>query len=83
MKFDEVKAFHDGIAGVKKNGKWSYVNQEGKMLTPFQFDEVEDFSEGFGRVKKYGKWYFINAEGREFSADNVLECFCGAERDIK
>ena len=78
-KFDEMKGFKDGFAAVKKRGKWSFINQEGKLIAPLQYDEAESFNEGFARVKKWGKWLFIDVDGREFSTDNVLECFCGAE----
>jgi len=82
-RFDEVKGFFEGFAAVKMHGKWSYINREGKLIAPLQYDEAEQFTEGFARVKKYGRWGFINTDGKEFSADNALECFFGAEKDIK
>ena len=30
---------------VKQNGKWGYVNQQGKTVIPFQFDEAGAFAQ--------------------------------------
>ncbi len=39
-EYEDVSAIGNGVAAVKKNGKWSLVNREGKDLTGKTYDEV-------------------------------------------
>jgi hypothetical protein len=39
---------------VVKNGKWGYINNEGKVVIEPQFDMAYDFSEGLALVAKFG-----------------------------
>ncbi len=55
--------FSEGLAGVKKNGKWGYVDYDGNEVIPFQYDFVFAFTEGFAWVKKDGKWGLIDKYG--------------------
>jgi len=43
--------------------KWSFINKNGIIISPFFYDEVNDFSEGLAAVKKQDKWGFINKNG--------------------
>ena len=50
---------------VKQNGKWGYVNQQGKTVIPFQFDEAGAFAQDeLALVKTEGKYGFINKKGK-------------------
>jgi len=53
-QFEEVKEFSEGIAAVKKNGKWGYINSQGKLIVPCEYDYADQFSEGFAKVNKGG-----------------------------
>ena len=55
--------FSEGLAGVKKNGKWGFVDYSGNIVIPFVYDEVFNFSEGFAWVKKEGKWGLVDKFG--------------------
>lgn len=39
-KYDEVSAIGNGVAAVKKDGKWSFVNREGEDLTGDTYHDV-------------------------------------------
>ena len=53
-----------GYAGVKKDGKWGFINKSGEAISGFDFDEVEPFtSEGFAAVKIHNKVGIINNKG--------------------
>jgi len=62
--FETVTDFKEGFARVKLNGKWNFINKEGKILSDKWFDYVYDFHEGFAGFMLNGKWNFINKEGK-------------------
>lgn len=53
----------NGLAAVKKNGKWGFVNNKGEMKIEPQFEEARSFMSGFAAVKVDGKWGFANTAG--------------------
>ena len=52
--------FKDGMAVVRKDGKYGYIDENMKIVIDFQYDEAYEFSEGLARVKKDNKEYFID-----------------------
>jgi len=65
--FSVVGIFSEGVAKVKLNGKYNFINAEGKLLSEQWFDEAYKFFEGFARINLNGKYNFINAEGKLLS----------------
>ncbi|MEG2669942.1 MAG: WG repeat-containing protein, partial [Oscillospiraceae bacterium] len=66
-KFDGMMKqtrFAGGVAVVKKDGCFGYIDQEGKSVTKFVYDDAFDFSEGRGRVEKDGKFGFVDKSGK-------------------
>ena len=68
--------FKDGLAAIKKNGKWGFIDNSGKMVIPFYYEDIVryyeqqvagGFSEGLVAVKNYSKWGYINQNG-----DNIV-----------
>ncbi|MBQ8802271.1 MAG: WG repeat-containing protein [Tyzzerella sp.] len=53
----------DGWIAYEKDGKWGYVNTEGKVVIEPQYEEAKSFSYGLAAVCKDGKWGFINTSG--------------------
>lgn len=49
------------------DGKWGFLNKQGKEKSPFVYDEIQmsDFEGGFVRVCKNGKWGFVNDKCEE------------------
>lgn len=43
--YDDARDFHDGIAGVKTDGKWGFINASRRWELEPQFDEVDDFDD--------------------------------------
>jgi hypothetical protein len=56
FEYDDAKPFSDGLAAVKKDGKWGYIDTGGRVDIPFEYTNVTSFSEGLAAVKKGGKW---------------------------
>jgi hypothetical protein len=63
-QFDDAENFSDGMAAVKKDGKWGYINKQGTIVIPPQFDDAKNFSDGMARVKKDDEWGYINKQGK-------------------
>ena len=59
----------DKLIAVSKNGKWGFVNEEGKKIVDFVYEEAKSFSCGLAAIKKDGKWGFIDPKGNV-----VIEC---------
>ena len=63
-KFQTVHIFNDTTyAAVMLDGKWGFVDSNGKMVIEAQYEDARSFANGYAAVKKDGKWGFINTEG--------------------
>ncbi|MBO7380047.1 MAG: WG repeat-containing protein, partial [Neisseriaceae bacterium] len=64
-KYDWADPFYDGLAQVKINNKWGFINKTGELVIPAQYDSdsVDNFHDGLARVKIDNKWGFINKTG--------------------
>lgn len=47
-----------------KNGKYGYVDKNGKVFIDFQYSDVSSFSEDLANVKHDTKWGFVNKDGK-------------------
>ena len=47
------------------DGRWGYVDHDGKAVIPCQYDEGTSFEDGFARVKRGESWLTIDPAGRE------------------
>ncbi len=62
--YEAVSNFSDGYAAVKQDGKWGYINEDGKMVISPQFDWAGEFSEGIAVVATLETTVY--AEGTEW-----------------
>ena len=62
-KYDDVWYFSEGLAKVKINGKWGFIDKSGTLVIPARYDGAGDFSEGLAWVKINGKNGFIDKSG--------------------
>jgi len=58
-QFDDAWSFKEDMVTVKKEGKWGYINKEGRFSIEPQFDNAWNFSEDVAAVKKGGEWGFV------------------------
>lgn len=64
--YEDIRSFSEGLAAVKKNGKWGFIDTKGTLVIPFtdQYTPVGSFSNGLVLVAaKNGKYGFLNTDG--------------------
>lgn len=61
--YNDSRFFSEGLAAVKIDKKWGYINKKGKIVIAPQFDEAYDFSEGLAVVIISKKFGYINRDG--------------------
>jgi len=59
-----VSAFSEGLAAVKRGGKWGYIRPDGSVAIDFQFDTAREFTGRIARVEIDEMIGYIDAEGR-------------------
>ena len=64
IEYDKVDRFREGLAVVKKDKKYGFVDKSGKEVVPCQYDFALEFSEGLASVKKGDKWGYIDKSGK-------------------
>lgn len=55
--------FSGGLAAVKKNGKYGFIDTKGNVKIDFAYTRAYDFSEGLAKVEQNGKVGFVNKNG--------------------
>ncbi len=65
LQYQDAKNFSEGLAAVKKDGKWGFIDKTGKVVIGFQYEDVDTFgfSKGLAGVEKNGMWGFIDKTG--------------------
>ena len=64
LPIDHTYGFSEGLAPASLNGKWGYINPEGKWEIEPQFETVShSFSDGLAFVRQGGLDGFIRADG--------------------
>ena len=64
-KYDYAGPFCQGVARVKLDKKWGYIDTTGNVIIPPKYNEVENFSDGIARVRTGTKWGLVDISGRE------------------
>ena len=63
--YDDSDSFSDGLAGVKLNDKWGFIDKSNTLVIPCKYDVVRSFSDGRAQVKFYGEWGTVDKSGVE------------------
>ena len=50
-RYDNTTDFSEGLAAVKKDGKWGFVNKKGKEVIPLKYKFAGSFDKGLARVE--------------------------------
>jgi hypothetical protein len=64
FSFDELEPFADGMAVVKVDGKYGYVDKQGTLIVKPQYDRAYQFDQGLARVVREDKVGLIDRTGK-------------------
>lgn len=59
-----LHGFGDGRLAVEKNGKWGFIDRQGRLVIPADFEDTKGFSDGKAAVKLDGFWGVIDTSGK-------------------
>jgi serine/threonine protein kinase len=71
--FDYVGTFHEGLALVRKNGKYGYVDVNGQIKISIKYKEAYSFNNGKALVLLGEESFYINKYGQRINAENNSE----------
>ncbi len=63
-RYGLVEAYREGLARIKKDQVFGFLNYCGDEVIPCQYETAEAFNNGRALVKKVD-WYFIDSKGQE------------------
>ena len=66
-EYEDAYNFSEGLAPVKRKGKWGYINIHREVIIPTQYDNAYAFSEGLAPVKSGVYWGYIDSNNREIT----------------
>lgn len=52
----------EGLRGIRKNGRYGFIDDEGRLRIANRYEDVKPFSEGLAAIKIRNKWGFINRD---------------------
>ena len=58
--YEYIDVFYNGLAIVKRDGKWGMINKLGKEVVEPKYDYINPYSCGFARIAKNGKVGFLD-----------------------
>lgn len=53
---------HEGLRGIKRNGKYGFIDKEGRLRIANRYEAIGNFKDGYAPVKILGKWGFIDTQ---------------------
>lgn len=69
-RWDGIGGFSDGLALVKENLKWGFIDTQGNTVIDTKYDEASSFTKATAIVKQNGKFFLINKKGEPVNGIN-------------
>ena len=57
---EEIFSEHEGLRGIKKDGRYGFVDDQSRLRIANRYDSIGEFHEGLAPIKLIGKWGFVN-----------------------
>jgi len=58
---EELMDASEGLRGFKKDGKFGFLDERGRLRIANRYEDIQSFEEGLAAMKLNGKWGFIDA----------------------
>ncbi len=69
--YEEAKRFLSGLASVRMDGKFGFINNSGSTKLPFIYDRAGVFShDGLAYVSRNGITFYIATDGFEYFSNS-------------
>lgn len=59
---EEIFPSTEGLRGIKKNGKYGFIDDQGRLRIANRYENIKPFTEGLAAIKIRNKWGFINRD---------------------
>ena len=59
---EEIFPSTEGLRGIKKNGRYGFIDDQGRLRIANRYENIKPFSEGLAPIKLRNKWGFINRD---------------------
>jgi len=63
-EIQQARRFSEGLAAVRINDRWGFVDTTGNVRIPAVFDEVRDFLDGLATVRLMSRYGVLGMDGR-------------------
>ena len=63
LRYGPRIGFSEGLGRISMNGKWGFINEQGRVVVLPRFDNLWSFSDGMAPALLGHKWGFINRAG--------------------
>ena len=63
--YDEAMTFSEGMAAVKQDGKWGFLDSTGKLVVPLKYTDAMSFHNNLAIVSNGSSYGFIDKTGKE------------------
>lgn len=63
-RYDSVRHFSDGLAGVRVEGRWGFVDSQGQMVILPQLSDTYGFADGYAPAAIAGQWGLMDRQGK-------------------
>lgn len=61
-KVEEIFPEREGLRGIKRDGKYGFIDSRGRLRIANRYDGIGEFHEGLAPIKLIGKWGFLNSQ---------------------
>jgi hypothetical protein len=63
FRFQSAREFSEGLAAVEKDGKWGFIDPQGRFQEPPTFEAAGSYKRGLAAAKRDGKWGYVDRAG--------------------
>jgi hypothetical protein len=61
---EEVFKESEGMIGFKRDGRYGFVDKQGRLRVANRYDSIGEFHDGVAAIKLIGKWGYVNASDK-------------------